>query len=510
MTTPTVLIILDGWGHREATSHNPTKTVPTPTIDKLFKEHPHMLLAASGTAVGLPEGQMGNSEVGHLHLGAGRKLPQDLVRINADIEHNQLDQNEAIASAIKQAKTTNKAIHILGLLSPGGVHSHEDHISALIHCCQTAGVTSFTHAILDGRDTPPKSAATSLEKITHQYQDKNHGKIASIIGRYYAMDRNKHWDRTEKAYNLFVNAQGERHAPDALNGLTTAYDLNETDEFIKPTLIGDPAPIESGDLIIFMNFRADRAKQLTAAFTIPQFDAFKTKKTLTLGAYITLTNYGDYPNTVIAYPPLTIPNTLGEFLSKNKYQQLRLAETEKYAHVTYFFNGGIEPPYPGESRMLIPSPQVATYDLQPAMSAVAVTDALCDAILSKNYDVIICNYANPDMIGHTGIESAACATMTVMDACLERVLQALETANAQAFITADHGNIEQMFDHTTGQPHTAHTTNAVPLIYYGKPAQFICSTGALDDVAPTLLYAMQLTPPTEMTGKTVLHFDKEG
>lgn len=501
---PTVLLILDGWGCREETAHNPTKTVPTPTIDRLFNESPNIRLKASGKAVGLPDGQMGNSEVGHLHLGAGRKIPQDLVRINTDIQNNRFCSNATIAQAISQAKNTNKSIHIIGLLSPGGVHSHEDHIAELIRCCQQANVTSYLHAILDGRDTPPQSASASLKKIDQRYQEKNNGRIASIIGRYYAMDRNKNWDRTQQAYNLLVHAQAARNASDSATALSLAYKANETDEFVKPTTVGAPLSIQSGDIIIFMNFRADRAKQLTAAFTEENFPHFDTKTSLKLGSYVMLTEYFKNPNLSVAYPPLSFPNTLGEFLSKNNLKQLRLAETEKYAHVTYFFNGGIETPYPNEERVLIPSPKVTTYDLQPEMSAVAVTDTLCDAILSMNYDVIICNYANPDMIGHTGVESAARTTMSVMDTCLYRVIDALKTVNGQAFITADHGNIEQMFDETTGQPHTAHTTNDVPLIYYGEPAVFQTDSGSLDDVAPTLLTAMGLTPPKEMTGKALL------
>lgn len=495
------LLILDGFGYRKETAHNPIKAVKTPTLDHLFSHYPYLYLEASNGAVGLPEGQMGNSEVGHLHIGAGRKIPQDLVRINNAIKEGTFFENEVLKNAILKAKKNNSAVHIIGLLSPGGVHSHEDHICALIKMIHDLKVKSYCHVICDGRDTPPQSVLPSIARMEKCYSN-NSGKIASVIGRYYAMDRDKRWNRTQKAYDLLTLAKADWHADTAENAVKAAYLRNETDEFILPTRIGkEPITINDNDVVIFMNFRADRARQLTEAFINQSFNAFPRTKNPLLADFVCLTDYFDDPTLSVAYAPIKINNTLGEYLSKQGLTQLRLAETEKYAHVTYFLNGGIEAPSPNEFRQLIPSPKIATYDLQPEMSAYALTDALVKAIESHQYDVIICNYANPDMIGHTGNEKAAEQAILVIDECLDRVMKALLKVNGEALITADHGNIELMYDEMTKQPHTAHTTNLVPLIYVGRKVKSIAKTGALDDVAPTLLYLMGLDVPVEMTGK---------
>lgn len=481
---PFALIILDGFGYSEESTHNPTRSVKTPTLDSLFSDYPHLLIEASGESVGLPKGQMGNSEVGHLHIGAGRKVPQDLMRINNEIKSGAFFKNTAWLEAIANAKKNHGAVHVIGLLSDGGVHSHLDHISAMMDLLSQQHVTHYLHAITDGRDTPPKSALNYI-----------HHTIASISGRYFAMDRDKRMERTQKAFDLLIG-KNSSNAQDTLSAeqvIKNAYDHNETDEFITPVLLDKNAAIKDNDVVIFMNFRADRARQLTKLF-------LENKPSV---KFYTLTEYFEDNRISVAYPPFSIDNTLGEYLSKHHLKQLRLAETEKYAHVTYFLNGGVEAAYPNEDRQLIPSPKVATYDLQPEMSAITLTDAFVNAIQSQEYDLIVCNYANPDMIGHTGVESAAEKAMIVIDSCLERVITALKKVNGEALITADHGNIECMFDEKTNQPHTAHTTNLVPLIYVGRPATVIAKTGALDDIAPTLLYLMGLKKPAEMTGSVL-------
>ena len=493
------LIILDGWGYRQESAHNPTRTVSTPTIDALFSNYPNLLIEASGKAVGLPDGQMGNSEVGHLHIGAGRKVPQDLVRMNNEIESGAFFKNSVLINAIQLAKKNNKAVHIIGLLSDGGVHSHVDHIAAMIDMVNQHGVTkNYLHAICDGRDTAPKSALTFIEKTK--------GKIVSVIGRYYAMDRDNRWDRTQQFYDLLTLGKGKT-ADSAENAVKNAYARGETDEFILPTIIpvdGKKICVEDGDVIIFMNFRADRARQIARAFIEKDFKEFTREKIPKISDFVSLTEYFDNANINIAYPAIKIKNTLGEFLSQQGLTQLRLAETEKYAHVTYFLNGGIEAPNKNEFRKLIPSPKIATYDTQPEMSAILVTDYFVEAIESGKYDVIICNYANPDMIGHTGNEIAAEKAVAIIDVCLNRVLTALKKVNGEAIITADHGNIEVMQDEKTGQPHTAHTTNLVPFIYVGRAVKNIAKTGTLDDVAPTLLYLLGLKKPVEMTGNVLV------
>lgn len=506
---PLALIILDGWGERQEDAHNPLRQVSIPTFDRLYANHPHTLLEASGKAVGLPEGQMGNSEVGHLHIGAGRKVPQDLTRIDVAIENGEFFKNPILLDALQTAKERKSAVHILGLPSPGGVHSQLNHIVAMITMTAKTGITQhYLHAILDGRDTPPQSALTSLQRIDALHRQLGHGKIVSLIGRYYAMDRDQRWERTKKAYDLIAEGRSDYHAETAELALMNAYARGEKDEFVKPTTIHNPdespITIQSGDVVIFMNFRADRARQLSHALIDNAFNHFDRNKKPLLSCYVTLTEYDKLLDAKVAFTPIDLKNTLGEFLSKHHQRQLRIAETEKYAHVTYFLNGGVEQPYPLEERILIPSPKIATYDLKPEMSAIELTDQLVKAIQSQQYDVIVCNYANPDMIGHTGIELAAHKAVTTIDHCMDRVIQTLQQVGGEALITADHGNIECMYDDTHHQPHTAHTTNPVPLLYVGRTAHFTQPMGSLDDVAPTLLYLMGLKPPSEMTGKNLL------
>ena len=510
---PIVLIILDGWGYRTEQQHNPIANTATPTLDRLFHQYPHMLIDASGTAVGLPEGQMGNSEVGHLHLGAGRKVLQDFTRINDAIASGEFAKNPILLDAIKRAQQHKSSIHILGLVSPGGVHSHEKQILACLKLLAEHGVQNYLHAILDGRDTPPKSAEKSLQLFTQFYEKNPCGKIATIMGRYYAMDRDRRWERTELAYQALTSNHIPFHASNANEALHLAYERFETDEFVKPTSIHtkneEPITIQNGDIIIFMNFRADRARQLSHAFLDNPFTHFIRLHHPKLAGFISLTQYAKNLPTEIIFPPFPLTNTLGEWLASHRLHQLRIAETEKYAHVTYFFNGGIETPFTNEDRELIPSPKVATYDLQPEMSANELTNKLIAAIESRHYDVIICNFANPDMVGHTGIESAANKAVSTIDHCIQRIIDSLRHVGGEMLLTADHGNIEMMYDEQTGQPHTAHTNNPVPFLYVGRLAQFSEKKGALDDVAPTLLYILGLAQPKQMTGHNLLRFTDE-
>ncbi len=508
-TKPICLIILDGWGEREETAHNPTKNVATPTMDALLQDYPHISLEASGTAVGLPLGQMGNSEVGHLHIGAGRKVPQDLTRIDIAINDRSFFENKALLNALKTAQKNNSAVHVLGLVSAGGVHSRDNQIAAMIKMIGDFGIKkNYLHAFLDGRDTPPQSALNSLKEIDALYQTLPGGKIASLIGRYYAMDRDKRWERTKIAYDLLTNGKYIYHASSAEAALLNSYAQGENDEFVKPTCIFNenekPIIIENNDVIIFMNFRADRARQLSFAFTDENFTGFIREKWPQLADFVTLTEYADNLNAHVAFGPLNLTNTLGEFLATHNLTQLRIAETEKYAHVTYFMDGGNDIVFDGEERILIPSPKVATYDLAPEMSAYQLTDKLVEAIKSQKFDVIICNYANPDMVGHTGIEDAANRAVAVIDECLGRVITALKNTGGEALITADHGNVECMYDEENHQPHTAHTQNLVPLIYVGRKLHFTQKLGCLDDIAPTLISLLGLKPPAEMTGKKLL------
>ncbi len=504
--SPTALIILDGWGHREEAQFNPILKVDTPFIDSLFKNYPNTLILASGEAVGLPKGQMGNSEVGHLHIGAGRKVPQDLTRINQAIKNRDFFKNSTFLKAVNTAKKYNSSIHIVGLLSPGGVHSHEHHIESMVNMLSCQGVSKcYVHALLDGRDSPPQSAMTSLKKLSPH--------IVSIMGRYYAMDRDHRWQRTQVAYDLLTQGSAKFRADTAEQALKKAYQRGETDEFVKPTLITKeghaPIILKPNDIVIFMNFRADRARQLTYALTDPKFHGFQRTVIPKLSLFITLTEYANDINATAAFSSIPLNNILGEYIAKQGLTQLRIAETEKYAHVTYFMNGGQEIPFKQEERILIPSPQVATYDMQPEMAAAELTLQLTKAIESKKYDLIICNYANPDMVGHTGNYPAAKKAISVIDTCLHRIVDALKKVDGEAIITADHGNIETMYDEKNHQPHTAHTNNLVPFIYVGKRAYLTAQSGALDDIAPTLLTLLGLPQPQEMTGHSLLALKPE-
>lgn len=506
MTTPhrpLALIILDGWGHREEKKDNAIAAARKPNWDKLTQNYAHTLISGSGRCVGLPDGQMGNSEVGHLNMGAGRIVHQDLTRIDSAIADKSFFTNTILLQAINQATKTGKAIHILGLLSPGGVHSHENHIQAIVElAAQQHAKDVYIHAFLDGRDTPPRSAQASLEALNQHCEKLNCGKIASIIGRYFAMDRDKRWDRVQKAYDLLTLGKADFKAPDAISALQQAYERDENDEFVQATQIL-PATVNDGDVIIFMNFRADRAREITRAFVDPNFDGFTRAKWPKLAEFVSLTEYDKTLKTKIAFAPEQLNNILGEYLSHLGLHQLRIAETEKYAHVTFFFNGGIEKPFSGEDRVLIPSPKVATYDLQPEMSAYELTDKLVEQIKNQRYDVIICNFANPDMVGHTGNFAAAVKAIETIDTCLGKIIAALQEVGGEAIITSDHGNAEMMFDVNTQQPHTAHTSELVPLIYVGRSAKTCKTNGILSDIAPTMLYLMGLPKPTEMTGSSL-------
>ncbi|WP_339044417.1 2,3-bisphosphoglycerate-independent phosphoglycerate mutase [Cardinium endosymbiont of Tipula unca] len=507
---PIILLILDGWGHREATDFNAIALAKKPHWDHLIQTFPHTLLNASGSSVGLPVGQMGNSEVGHLTIGAGRVLYQELTRINEAIEHGNFFNNQVFLSALKKAKETQKSVHILGLLSPGGVHSHEKHMHALLELCAQINIPNcYIHALLDGRDTPPKSARYSLVTLEEQCKKLGLGKIISLVGRYYAMDRDNRWDRTKAAYDCIVGGGVMHTASTALAGLEAAYARSETDEFVQPTCIHElgtpPIAIQSGDIVFCMNFRADRARQLSRAFLDPDFLGFKRKVWPNLGSFVSLTAYATDIPSQIAFPPPSLKNGLGEYLSKMGLKQLRMAETEKYAHVTFFFNGGIETPFPYETRLLIPSKKVASYDLVPQMSVLEITDQLLEAISTKEHNVIICNFANPDMLGHTGNQMATQEAITCIDTCIGRIASALKKQGGEVIITSDHGNAECMYDVYTQQPHTAHTTEPVPFIYVGRPAKITEQyAGTLVDIAPTLLALLDMPKPKEMTGNSLL------
>ncbi|EBA0992070.1 2,3-bisphosphoglycerate-independent phosphoglycerate mutase [Salmonella enterica] len=502
---PMVLVILDGYGYREEQQDNAILNAKTPVMDALWAKRPHTLIDASGLEVGLPDRQMGNSEVGHVNLGAGRIVYQDLTRLDVEIKERTFFANPVLTNAVDQAKNAGKAVHIMGLLSAGGVHSHEDHIMAMVELAAERGAEKiYLHAFLDGRDTPPRSAEASLKKFEDKFAAQGKGRVASIVGRYYAMDRDNRWDRVEKAYDLMTLAQGEFQADTAVAGLQAAYARDENDEFVKATVIRAEgqadAAMEDGDTLIFMNFRADRAREITRAFVNADFDGFARKKVVNLN-FVMLTEYAADIKTAVAYPPASLANTFGEWMAKNDKTQLRISETEKYAHVTFFFNGGVEEPFAGEERILINSPKVATYDLQPEMSSAELTEKLVAAIESGKYDTIICNYPNGDMVGHTGVMEAAIKAVEALDNCIEQVTKAVGSVGGQLLITADHGNAEQMRDPATGQAHTAHTNLPVPLIYVGEKNVKSVEGGKLSDIAPTMLSLMGMEIPQEMTGK---------
>lgn len=505
---PLVLVILDGWGAREETRFNAIAAARKPNWDRLLSHCPNTLISGSGRCVGLPDEQMGNSEVGHLNMGAGRIVYQDLTRIDLSIQTGEFFNNPALSKAMQKARETGKAVHVLGLLSPGGVHSHENHIHALVELAAKYQLPSvYLHAFLDGRDTPPASAMSSLESLNAHCTQLQCGRIASLIGRYYAMDRDKRWDRVEKAWRLLVMGEAPFAAADAMQGLQAAYHRGESDEFVQATTIGQPATIQDGDIVIFMNFRADRARELTEALISADFAGFARPRQPALGEFVCLSSYDKRFPLPVAFPPQKLENILGDYLSELGLRQLRIAETEKYAHVTFFFNGGVEEPRPLEDRILIPSPKVATYDLQPAMSAPELTARLTQEILSNQYDVIICNFANPDMVGHTGNFAATVQAIEIIDECLGNIVAALQTTHGELLITADHGNAEKMFDEATQQAHTAHTADPVPFIYWGRNAMITNDkNGKLSDIAPTMLYLMGLPSPPEMTGTSLLKF----
>ncbi|ONG17956.1 phosphoglycerate mutase (2,3-diphosphoglycerate-independent) [Escherichia coli] len=468
---PMVLVILDGYGYREEQQDNAIFSAKTPVMDALWANRPHTLIDASGLEVGLPDRQMGNSEVGHVNLGAGRIVYQDLTRLDVEIKDRAFFANPVLTGAVDKAKNAGKAVHIMGLLSAGGVHSHEDHIMAMVELAAERGAEKiYLHAFLDGRDTPPRSAESSLKKFEEKFAALGKGRVASIIGRYYAMDRDNRWDRVEKAYDLLTLAQGEFQADTAVAGLQAAYARDENDEFV------------------------------TRAFVNADFDGFARKKVVNVD-FVMLTEYAADIKTAVAYPPASLVNTFGEWMAKNDKTQLRISETEKYAHVTFFFNGGVEESFKGEDRILINSPKVATYDLQPEMSSAELTEKLVAAIKSGKYDTIICNYPNGDMVGHTGVMEAAVKAVEALDHCVEEVAKAVESVGGQLLITADHGNAEQMRDPATGQAHTAHTNLPVPLIYVGDKNVKAVEGGKLSDIAPTMLSLMGMEIPQEMTGK---------
>ena len=448
---------------------------------------------------------MGNSEVGHLNIGSGRVVHQELTRIGAAIADGSFDLNPALADAVDAAIAGRGAVHVLGLLSPGGVHSHEDHIHAMVRAAARRGATRIlVHAFLDGRDTPPRSALESIECLEAVCASLPGARIATLCGRYYAMDRDRRWARVRRAYDLLTAGTAAYGAPDAATALADAYARGESDEFVQPTVIGTATPIADGDAVVYMNFRADRARQLTAAFTAAAFDGFERARRPRLAGFATLTEYQRDFECPVAFPPTALRNGLGEYAAAHGLRQLRIAETEKYAHVTFFFNGGRESLFDGEDRILVPSPKVATYDLKPEMSAPELTDRLCGAIRARTYDLIVCNYANADMVGHTGDFGAAVAAVEALDAALARVAAALDETGGEMLITADHGNVEQLHDPATGQAHTAHTTNLVPFVYSGARAVEMTGAGVLSDIAPSLLVLLGLPQPAEMTGKALL------
>jgi 2,3-bisphosphoglycerate-independent phosphoglycerate mutase len=501
---PVALIILDGFGHRAAAPDNAITLAKTPTWSALWRDCPHGLIDASEQHVGLPKGQFGNSEVGHLNLGAGRIVYQDLTKVDHAIETGEFRTNAALAGACEMAATRGATLHILGLLSPGGVHSHERHMHEMARLAAAKGVSSIAiHAFLDGRDTPPKSAAPSIESMEAVCRETG-ARIATVTGRFYAMDRDKRWERVELAYRAVAEAHADHHATTAMDALNAAYARAENDEFVKPTIIGAGTAVKDNDVVVFMNFRADRAREMTSAMTDAGFNGF-ARTMPNLAKFVCLSHYGDaYSHLSTAYKNDEIVNSFGEVVAANGAEQLRIAETEKYAHVTYFFSGGRETPFTGEDRILVPSPKVATYDLQPEMSAPEVTDKLVAAIEGKQYGAIICNYANGDMVGHTGDLQAAIKAVEALDAALTRVVAAAKATGTQLIITADHGNCEQMFDPASNQVHTQHTTDKVPVVYVGSDAVNIREGGALRDIAPTLLAMMGAAQPKEMTGKSLL------
>lgn len=501
---PFLLVILDGFGQRADTPDNAITRARTPNLDEFYQQYAHTFISGSGYDVGLPNGQMGNSEVGHINLGAGRVVYQELTRIDEEIKIGAFAKNRIFLEAIAKAHTHRSTVHIFTLLSMGGIHSLETHTEALINLLAEHRVhTVMLHAFLDGRDTPPQSAAPSLDKFDRLLREKKIGQIASISGRYYAMDRDNRWERVEAVYTMLTRGHGKYQADSARDALEMAYARGESDEFVEPTFITGASPVNAEDVVIFMNFRSDRTRQLSHAFVDEDFHHFNRGPKIKLADFVTLTEYEAGLPVSVAYSPQSLNNVLGEYIAKLGMTQLRIAETEKYAHVTFFFNGGRETPFVGENRILVPSPKVATYDLQPEMSAAEVTDRLIEAITSQHYAMIICNFANADMVGHTGHFAATVQAIEMLDRCLGKVVSALLAVGGEALITADHGNAEKMRDEITAQAHTAHTTDPVPLIYIGRPAEVLHDNGVLSDVAPTILSLLNLPIPAEMTGRAL-------
>ncbi len=507
---PLMLMILDGWGISGEKTGNAITQANTPYYDGLLSTYPHTLLGASGEDVGLPDGQMGNSEVGHLNIGAGRVVYQDFTRISKAIREGDFFKNDVLREAVNRARNNGKALHLIGLLSDGGVHSHINHLYALLELAKQQGLQRvYVHAVLDGRDVPPANAREYIDALENKFSELGLGAIATVMGRYYAMDRDKRWDRVEKAYNAMAFGEGIM-ATLPSGAVARSYENGETDEFVVPTVIirqtGEPvAAIKDGDSVIFYNFRPDRAREITRAFVDEDFSGFVRKQGYPRIFYVCMTQYDKTIDAPVAFKPQALVNTLGEYLGKKGIRQLRIAETEKYAHVTFFFNGGIEPPNPGEERILIPSPKVPTYDLKPEMSAYEVTEAVLEEIEAEKHDIIILNFANPDMVGHTGVVEAAVKAVEVIDDCMSRIVEKIKKKRGIVLITADHGNVEQMTAGDTGQPHTAHTTNRVPLIYVDEANRNAgIQEGRLEDVAPTLLKLLGLEKPAEMTGRALI------
>ncbi|MBE5990453.1 MAG: 2,3-bisphosphoglycerate-independent phosphoglycerate mutase [Paenibacillaceae bacterium] len=506
---PVVLMILDGYGLNNNCDHNAVCEARTPVMDQLMSQCPYVKGNASGLAVGLPDGQMGNSEVGHLNMGAGRIVYQELTRITKAISDGDFFTVPEFLQAVENCKKNNSALHMWGLVSDGGVHSHIGHIYGLLELAKKNGLEKvYVHCFLDGRDTPPASGKSYVEALEAKMKELGVGKVASVSGRYYAMDRDNRWDRVSRAYDALTKGEGNQ-AQSATAGIQASYDAEKNDEFVEPFVVtenGAPvAVVEDGDSVIFFNFRPDRARELTRAFCDDEFKGFEREKRLNL-TYVCFTDYDEtIKNKLVAFKKESIVNTFGQFLADHNMTQARIAETEKYAHVTFFFNGGVEEPNKGEDRILVPSPKVATYDLQPEMSAPVVCDKLVEAVTSGKYDVIIVNFANPDMVGHTGIEDAAIKAIETVDACVGRTVDAVKEMNGVMFICADHGNAEQLLDYETGEPFTAHTTNPVPFILVNAdPSCKLREGGCLADIAPTLIELMGMEQPKEMTGKSLI------
>jgi 2,3-bisphosphoglycerate-independent phosphoglycerate mutase len=497
-----MLVVLDGWGWREETADNAVRLAHTPMFDQLWANRPHAFLHTSGRDVGLPPGQMGNSEVGHLNIGAGRVVVQDLPRISDAFASGEIRRMPALVDLIETLKKTGGTCHLLGLVSPGGVHSHQDHAAGLARILAEAGVPTLVHAFTDGRDTPPQSSAEDLKRLAAALPPQT--RIATVCGRYYAMDRDKRWERVVKAHNAVVDAEGPRF-PDAQAAIADAYAHNLYDEFIVPAAIGDYRGMRDGDGLLCFNFRADRVREILGAVLDPKFDGFPRRRVVRFAAAVGMAQYSDALDALMTttFPPQSFPNILGETVAAAGRTQLRMAETEKYPHVTSFLNGGREEPYTGEDRIMVPSPKVATYDLQPEMSAPELTDKAVNAIRSGKYDLIVLNYANPDMVGHTGSLSAAIKAVETVDAGLGKIAEAIAQSGGALLVTADHGNCEMMRDPLTGGPHTAHTTNPVPLLLTGGGGAALAD-GRLADLAPTLLALMELPQPKEMTGHSLL------